>query len=289
MEISFITPVGPGCPPEYLRESYRQLSLLPAELDWEWLLQFDGPPACFDLAGAPFLDAARVRPGFNPVQSGAALTRNNALSRCSKAYCLSLDSDDLIIPAGVVEILREIQALPELDFAIGECVDLFPSGARVRRFARPKLGVGRLPKWSLLKLWLLEGSLFFQPGPILYRTGALQAIGGWPALPSVSDFELLSTLLHVEGRGEGLYSGCDLYLYRQHPGQNTRTTRDEQAALQMVRQVLVKNPDSPEALERLRRLERGDASLIFSQHLFSERWRVESGKLRQELGSQLPE
>ena len=146
MEISFITPVGPGCPPEYLRESYRQLSLLPAELDWEWLLQFDGPPACFDLAGAPFLDAARVRPGFNPVQSGAALTRNNALSRCSKAYCLSLDSDDLIVPAEWSRSSGRSRRSRSWISPSGSASDLFPFRRAGQAFRPAQAGGEPLPK-----------------------------------------------------------------------------------------------------------------------------------------------
>ena len=130
---------------------------------------------------------------------------------------------------------------------------------------------------SLLKLWLLEGSLFFQPGPILYRTGALQAIGAAPALPSVSDFELLSPLLHVEGRGEGLYSGCDLISTGGVLGGTPAPPGMSRPRCRWSGRSWSRTPTSG-GLRRLRRLERGDASLIFSQRLFSERWRVESGK-----------
>ncbi len=282
MQISFITPVGPNTPFSYLERSYQELTRLNSTIDWEWALQLDGSAQQFDLSNVSFLQDDQVQIEYNRENKGVAQTRNNALARCTKEYCLSLDSDDLIIPEGIEAILREIEAIDKIDFAIGECLDLFPSGKIIRRFDQPKLNIGRLRKWDLLTLWLTEGSLFFQPGPVVYRTSALKVIGGWPYLPSVKDFEIISTLLHVEGRGEGYYSACDLYLYRQHPNQNTRTTRDDESALEIIKLILTKNPDSTEAIAMLAKIEAGDNSMVSISKFFSAAWKAESETMRLE-------
>lgn len=200
----------------YLREAYESL-LLQRSTPWEWLVQFDGnawqPPSWM---GAD----PRIRFEANGARLGIALTRNLALGRARGALVQSLDSDDALLPGALARLAGALTDDPRLAYAVGRIhflVDGRITDAYDHDVAEsPAPPPGRFEPRALYDLWRANGddlhSLFNFP---MWRRDALLAYGGWAALSTGEDFNVLFAV--AEDHPGELVDAVTL-VYRQHPG-----------------------------------------------------------------------
>lgn len=94
--VSIITPTW-GCA-NYIAETIKSV-LAQTYRNWELLIQDDCSSDGTDKVVAPYLEQdPRIKYECNPRNSGAAVTRNNALRRARGRWVAFLDSDDLWLP-----------------------------------------------------------------------------------------------------------------------------------------------------------------------------------------------
>ncbi|SDP96607.1 Glycosyltransferase involved in cell wall bisynthesis [Actinopolyspora xinjiangensis] len=211
--ISVITPVhGPSA--HYLPEAYRSLTeqTMPAEWDWEWLIQEDGDEGI--LPGV-LPDDPRIKPDSGR-RGGAGMARTMALSRATGELVKVLDSDDLLTEGALA---RDIEALssPHIDWTTSRVLDLLPDGSTVGFDQDPDEGI--LSRGTVLEHWRNHNHRAqVHPATLCVRTTVLVALGGWMALPASEDTGLL---LALDAVTNGYFtSQCGL-LYRKWEGQTT--------------------------------------------------------------------
>src|ERR1039458_5787847 len=110
--ISVITPTHkPEAP--YLEEAYE--GLCAQDVNWEWVLQFDGER--WDMPSY-LLGDDRVRLECNGKHLGVAMTRNRACVRARGELVQVLDSDDVLLP-GATRVLMEAVLRTGVAYAAG--------------------------------------------------------------------------------------------------------------------------------------------------------------------------
>lgn len=101
--VSIITPTW-GCV-QYICETIKSV-LAQTYRNWELLIQDDCSIDNTYKVVAPYLEDSRIKYECNPKNSGAAVTRNNALRRAKGRWIAFLDSDDLWLPEKLEHQLR---------------------------------------------------------------------------------------------------------------------------------------------------------------------------------------
>lgn len=213
----------------YFLEAYESICRQ-GDLDWEWVLQFDGTAQDMDDWLPDEIRAdARCRPAAGG-RFGVAITRNLGLLRCRSPYIQCLDYDDVLLPDAIAAALETLRADPELAFCFGDAVDMLPDGRFERRPAHKTPPVGRTEAGEISRRYL-EGKphrLIF--GSAMWRAEFVYAYGGWTALPVSEDFGLSFA---VVARHPMAFIGRDTMHHRVHPGQFTaRANQRELADLQ---------------------------------------------------------
>ena len=94
-------------------------------IDWEWLVTDD----CSNDSTVKILKEisksdARVKVFENDINSGAAVTRNNSLSRVSGEYVAFIDSDDLWVPVKLEKQLNFMATNIDFSFTAYDLIDL---------------------------------------------------------------------------------------------------------------------------------------------------------------------
>ncbi|MGH3811569.1 MAG: glycosyltransferase family 2 protein [Pseudonocardiaceae bacterium] len=222
--ISVITPVfAPTA--NYLRETITSVDAqrLPPGWRLEWLVQEDGQsPSLAPL----FRDMGYVRYESNGGQAGIAATRNAALSRATGQLVQVLDHDDILLP-GALETLIPRFSQHAIHWAIGQADDLMPNGDRVAW--KSVLPFGRIERGAVNAVAIdHEANWSIHCAGLMLRTDSVRALGGWAAAPSDEDLVLFAALSEVS---DGYNDPAVTWLYRQHPGQLTRSrdARDRSA------------------------------------------------------------
>ncbi|GIF12693.1 glycosyltransferase family 2 protein [Actinoplanes teichomyceticus] len=220
--ISVITPALPHHV-DLLARAYD--ALLRQDVDWEWLIQIDGAadePVEQRIPGAA--TDHRVRVAANGERLGISATRNRALLRSAGRWVAPLDADDEYFPDALARLCEPLRERPDLGYAFGESIDLFPDGKRLARFTRRPYAPGPVPRGRPEEVWRLHKNLFFHPGAAMYDRTWLLAAGGWPAGTEMEDQDVLFA---VSTFVPGWYEPRPVYLYRQHAGQTVRSARFE--------------------------------------------------------------
>ncbi|MEU4239527.1 glycosyltransferase [Actinoplanes sp. NPDC026619] len=201
----------------FIRETISSVEaqILPTGWEIEWLVQEDGnKPTLASL----FDDVARVRYSANGKQLGVGPTRNLALERASGSLVRVLDADDLLLPNAVASLIPHFVNQP-IHWGISQADDLMTDGSRVAW--DPLIPVGLVKAGVINDYAIAHGANWPIHGAgLMLRTDTVRAFGGWAASPNDED-----TIMFC-----GLGEVCDGYndpevtwLYRQHPGQVTRT------------------------------------------------------------------
>ncbi|WP_313675761.1 glycosyltransferase [Mycolicibacterium sp.] len=127
--ISILTPAQKARR-DFLRQAGESIAhqVMPPGWIVQWVVQEDGdePDLCADLASFPFADH---RP--NRRQLGPGPTRNLALSRAKGELVRVLDSDDLLLPEALAEVIRAFECYPEIHWVASQADDLLPNGQRL--------------------------------------------------------------------------------------------------------------------------------------------------------------
>jgi glycosyltransferase involved in cell wall biosynthesis len=201
----------------YIEEAMDSLrsQALPRGWDLEWIIQEDGAHPSLSEKLRRW-DA--VKWAANGRQLGIASTRNLGLSRASGVLVQTLDADDRLLP-GAFATLIPLFAAHRIQWAIGQADDLMPDGTR-KGFKTPlPFGVfrrGDVNKWAEAD----GGNWPIHCAALMMRTTALRAVGGWAGLPYDDDIGMFAALSEL---ADGYHHQELTWLYRQHPGQVTRT------------------------------------------------------------------
>lgn len=203
---SVITPVHE--PDErFLRDANE--SLVGQDTAWEWLIQYDGPS--WD---APWWLSAdeRVTVVCNGSHQGVSITRNRALSRATSEFVLNLDADDFLLPDALVTLGADLTADPRLAFAVPRVEVGQLDGCN--RLGGIHIGFGLLAPGTVEQFWREHSKMPFHAAAALWRTKALLAYGGWPAMQVGEDSGLL---LAVAATHFGWYEPKVLFHRREQP------------------------------------------------------------------------
>jgi glycosyltransferase involved in cell wall biosynthesis len=202
---------------EYIGEATESLRAqnLPDGWALEWIVQEDGDAPSL---GDRFQHWDVVRYAANGRQLGIAATRNLALSRASGVLIQNLDADDMLLPDAFATLVPPFEA-NSIQWAVGQADDLMPDGTR-KSFKTP-LRFGVFAAGELNRLAEEDGGNWpIHCAALLMRTTALRALGGWAGLPHDEDIAMFAALAEL---GDGYHHDALTWLYRQHPGQVTRT------------------------------------------------------------------
>lgn len=202
---------------EYLPETVAsvQQQELPSGWELEWVVQEDGVTP--SLAGH-FANVDYVRYRASGAQLGIAATRNLALSRTSGDLVQVLDSDDVLLPGALAAVIPHF-ADDRIHWAVGQADDLMPDGNRISW--ESALPYGIVPAGTVNR-WAAEhaGNWPIHCAGLMVRALSLRAVGGWVGLPADEDIAMFAALSEM---GDGHNVNAVTWLYRQHPGQITRS------------------------------------------------------------------
>jgi len=132
---------------DFLSDCYK--SILKQDVDFEWLIEIDGPgyQLSEEIAADP-----RVKIKATGINIGQAAARNLALSRSTGEFVFSLDDDDVLIPKALSKLVDSLGS-SDLGAAIGNVYklengqldtwhsrgvisrDLYPAGENIKRGA----------------------------------------------------------------------------------------------------------------------------------------------------------
>lgn len=222
--ISVLTPVHRPLP-EHITETARAVldQTLPAEWSLEWIVQEDDDESR-SLGLLPKHDAIRYE--CNGRHLGVAATRNVALSRASGSLVQVLDQDDVLLPGALATLLPHFDD-PRVHWAVAQADDLHPDGRRTSW--PPALPFGLLPP-GVVNSQAIEhdGNWQIHCAGLMIRTAVLRALGGWVASYGDDDIVMFAGLSEV---AYGYHERVVTWLYRQHPGQMSRTPEAQQRSV----------------------------------------------------------
>ena len=201
----------------FLPETIASVSGLEIPSGWnvEWIVQEDGDKP---VLGRHFTNLPGVRYAANGTRLGIGGTRNLALERASGNLVRVLDVDDLLLPAAVADLIPYF-ADNRIHWAAGQADDLMTDGRRISW--DPLIPTG-LVKAGAINDYAIEhgGNWPIHCAGLMARTETVRALGGWAASMTDEDLILFAAMSEVS---DGFNHPATTWLYRQHPGQATRT------------------------------------------------------------------
>lgn len=183
----------------------------------EWVLCCDGDARVDPAAVREALELLDlpVRVTTNGDRTGPGPSRNRALALIRAPYLLTLDSDDVVIPDGMLALLRALEADSQAAWAAGRCHHV--SADRELLWVGPPdpWPPGRVAPGEFWRYKRERGGLPFLCPATLAHTAAARACGGWPAGPRVraEDTALWAVLT---SRWHGVWVAEHVYDYRRH-------------------------------------------------------------------------
>lgn len=196
-----------------LGDSLAELKLPP---DWQllWAVQEDGVSPAGSIVVQKF-DFARYE--AMEIRAGAAVCRNRALSRVGGDLVTNIDGDDLVLQ-GLAHSVELIDDQPDLVWVAGQVDDLHDDGSRTSF----ELSVsGHQPAGLIPAVWQETDQIPFHSLGFVCRVPNWRAVGGWIAMPTMSDDT--NAVLSVTSLWDGHVSDEVVGLWRRHDRQNSFT------------------------------------------------------------------
>jgi glycosyltransferase involved in cell wall biosynthesis len=192
-----------------------QTQELPAGWELEWVVQEDGdaPSLAESLRGDD-----RVHYAANGTRLGISVTRNLALSRVTGDLIQVLDHDDVLLPGAIATLLSKFEQYPII-WAVAAADDLLSDGTREPWESALPFGIipaGSANRWAEAH----GGNWPVHCAGLMMRAELVRALGGWAGTPVDDDIVLFAALSEL---GDGWNEETVTWLYRQHPGQTTRS------------------------------------------------------------------
>ena len=202
--------------PSYNRASFLEACVAPAvacgELEVEFLI-------VDDCSTDSTMEAVRRLQSLHSVEkirhfrleknSGAQVARNRGIAEARGGFLMFVDSDDMLVPEGVLQVLRHLQAEPDLDYAYGKVL-------MTDEALQPL--PGKVPVGAAFEKVPVEvaGYHWHTMGPI-YRRCCIEKVGPWNLdLTGSQDWEYQARVKLFGGRGE--FVDALVGYWRQHTG-----------------------------------------------------------------------
>lgn len=151
----------------------------------------------------------RIRYFFQPKNAGAQEARNRGIEEARGEFLMFVDSDDVLVPAGVLELLERLGSKQELDYAYGKVLMTDES-------LKPLAGKGPIGAGFEDSPIEVAGYHWHTMGPI-YRRRCIDKVGGWNLeLTGSQDWEYQARVKLFGGRGE--FVDALVGYWRQHTG-----------------------------------------------------------------------
>ena len=202
--------------PAFLWQAYASLREQ-AGVDWEWVLQLDGPDDDLRELPAGILADPAVHVRANGERLGVAATRNLALLRCRYELVQNLDADDLLAPDALACLSCALEQ-EGVAFAFG-CSHLFTEQGTVEHWQPAPWPPGVLEPGVVGSRWLATGRHHVSLNGTMWKRIYVEAYGGWGALRGMQDVHLA---LAVSEDHAVAYVDRPTVFSRVHTGQNTR-------------------------------------------------------------------
>ena len=209
MLISFICPT-------YNRASFLEECVAPAvacrEIAFEFLIvddcSTDSTPEAVEQLQARY-GAEKMRYFRLNKNSGSQVARNLGIAEARGEFFMFVDSDDVVVPEGGLQVLRHLQSKPDLDYAYGKVL-------MTDEALKPL--PGKAPVGAAFENVPVEvaGYHWHTMGPI-YRRRCIGKVGPWNLdLTGSQDWEYQARVKLFGGRGE--FVDALVGYWRQHTG-----------------------------------------------------------------------
>lgn len=207
--------------------------------DWEAIVVDDG--STDDLAGAlaPFAGDPRIGL-YRFENAGLSAARNRGIERATGRYLTFLDSDDMIEPTYLREMVGALEADPSLAFVCCDGTMFGVADREGRRFSEfePQAPAVTLERVLTRKFIVLVAATV--------RAEVVRAVGGFAEqLRAAEDFDLWLRILTVGGKAA--YLPKPLFRYRRRAGSLSNSPERFRTALAEVYRRTAKNlgPNHP--------------------------------------------
>ncbi len=175
-----------------------------------------------------FASQAGVRIDRNATNLGSGATRNRILERARGRYLLPCDADDLLFPGALSNLSQYLDQHPKVGVVYGDVLRLVTRDHALER--NPEV-IGR----DSAEVWDLHQNVV-NHGGCLIRTELMRRVGGYAVGEAPDDWGLFMKLAEVTKihylRGH-LY-----YLWRVHPGSQTRASPNLDAIRRLVLETI---------------------------------------------------
>jgi GT2 family glycosyltransferase len=154
------------------------------------------------------IDDERIRVLVNPINCGAAATRNRAIEAAEAPLIAIADADDMAHPLRLEMQTAFLDGAADVTLVAG-ATQLFGRAGSIGRISWP------VTSHEALALGLRYGPSFYH-GSVLVRTEALRKIGGYRDVPPAEDYDMYARLFLAGYRFAALTQV--VLIYRDHPG-----------------------------------------------------------------------
>ena len=145
--------------------------------------------------------------------AGRSAAANYGLAESKGDFLVFLDADDRLLPHALASGLAQLEAHPEAAFAAGHCVHIDADG-------KPLETLGQEVLTEDAYAHLLEENFIWNPGNVLFRRGAVEAVGGFDTrLRHAEDYNIYLRIT----RNQPIVSYGEVVAeYRQHPNNKSK-------------------------------------------------------------------
>lgn len=224
MLVSIITPLAPDRY-DHLQELSQSIrrSRIPHDASIEWLIQVDGPigqeldEILSSIQQECVHDGITMIPESHHYPGGAAVARNLAASRSQGDVLIMIDADDLIKADFISQVIGVIED-EEVDFVYVLAEEYIVSENKiVPPEQKPGWETGKITPGSLRDAFYHK-TVHFPAAPITVRSNVFWSVGGYSALMSNEDTNLL---VKLDDDHQGYLIAQPLYIYRRWDKQHT--------------------------------------------------------------------